>query len=123
MTDEIFKKQLEAFGIESALIVEGDITDAQRQLRLDNLRKKTQEIMSDMAGREWIQLWLDICGIDKSPFVGDPYYTALYSGIQRVGHIMREMVEEAAPQDFYLMRQEKVAREYANIKGKSEIPA
>lgn len=111
--DDTFKRQLEQFGVDAALVVEGDITEARKQLRLDDLRKKTQDIMGDMAGREWIQLWLDICHVDETPFVGDPYYTAFYAGIQRVGHIMREMVEEASPQDFYLMRQEKAARIFA----------
>lgn len=111
MVDKVYRKQLEKFGIESTIIVEGDL-NKKRRIEFNEINDGVvKAIMSSMEGRQWIYSKLDMCRIFTSPFVpSDPYGTAFFSGVQSVGQNLLDDIMRASPENFYIMNQEAAAR-------------
>lgn len=109
--DKTYKKQLEAFGIESVKITEGDVErQRQEQIRQSMLAVVKRE-METMEGRQYFYSKLDMCRVFTTPFMpGAPDGTAFFSGIQSVGQNLLDDIMQASPESFWMMLQEADAR-------------
>jgi hypothetical protein len=121
MTDDFYKKQLEAFGIESVRITKGDINKKRSQERQESMLTMIRLIMDRVEGRQWLYTILDMCRVFTSPFVpGQPDVTAFFSGAQALGHKILADIMVAAPQNYYLMISEEESRKQALEAGQAE---
>ena len=111
MNDKVYQKQLEKFGIESTVIVEGDLNKKRQLEFLEIHNSVVNALMASMEGRQWLYSKLDMCRIFTTPFVAsDPYGTAFFSGVQAVGHNLLNDIMAASPENYFLMVQEAAAR-------------
>jgi hypothetical protein len=111
MIDNTYKKQLEAFGIESVRATEGDIKRLQKAAELEAMINVVKALMDNIDGRQWIYTKLDMCGVFTAPIApGDSHGTHVLCGIQSVGHAILNDVMRASPENFPLMLQEAAAR-------------
>lgn len=109
--DDVYKKQLEKFGIESTRVVKVDLSKALSKQKKENNCVVTKLLMESGAGREWIYDILDLCRVFTTPFSpGQPDMTHLLCGAQAVGHKILKDVMDASPEKFYIMTQEESAR-------------
>lgn len=116
MTDETYKKQLEAFGIEQARFVKGDPAKKRQEERQEATIAVVRALMERIEGRQWLYAQLDICGVFTVPFVpGQPDVSNLLAGAQAYGHTLLRDIMLAAPENFYVMVQEEAARKAALI--------
>lgn len=120
MSDKVYQKQLEKFGIEQNQIVEPDLVHERRKIHFESTIGITKAIMSTMEGRQWIYNKLDFCCVFSTPFVaGKPDATAFLCGLQEFGHHLLKEVMIAASNEYSLMLQEAAAREQ-NVPQKKE---
>lgn len=111
MTDSVYKKQLEKFGIESTRAVDPDPRKLQKAADLEAKIAVTKAIMNSYEGRQWIYNKLDVCSVFTAPIVpGDPYGTHVLAGIQSVGQMLLNDIIEASPEQFTVMLQEAAVR-------------
>lgn len=111
MTDKVYRKQLEKFGVESVRVIPGNLEKKKSEEQRQSMLSIVQMIMDTMQGRQWMWAKLDICGVFTAPIVpGDPYGSHVLSGIQAVGHNLLNDIMMASPQNFSLMAQEAAAR-------------
>lgn len=111
MTDKVYRKQLEKFGIESIRVTTGNLEKKKSEEQRQSMLSIVQMIMDTMQGRQWMWAKLDMCGVFTAPIVpGDPYGTHFLSGVQAIGHNLLADIMSASPQNFSLMSQEAAAR-------------
>jgi hypothetical protein len=111
--DDVYKKQLEQFGIESTRIVHGDVEKHRREQMRQTMLSVVRAIMENTQGRQWMYSKLDMCGVFTAPIVaGDPYGTHVLAGIQAMGQNLLKDVMDAAPEQFYAMISEAAARKF-----------
>lgn len=104
MSDNFFRKQLEAFGIEQVRVVEEDIDRKRQEDFKQRKHNVIRRIMETPQGREWFAYWLDITLAFTPPFApGKPDYSAFLSGAQAVGLLMFRDLMAAAPERYYEM--------------------
>ena len=116
MTDKVFKKQLERFGIESIRVIDGVPQDKKIPIISDSAQHIVRAIMDSMEGRAWIYSKLIQCGVFEVPFVeGKPDVSAFLAGAQKIGHLLQAEVEMVAPEQCYLMKQEADAKAKAAV--------
>lgn len=114
MSDKIYKKQLEKFGIESTVLVEGDLKQ-KRQIEFaqDNINI-VRAIMDSIEGRQWLYSKLDMCRVFTAPFDGEkPLTNSFFSGMQAVGQNLLDDIIKSSPNNFFTMIQEADARRQA----------
>lgn len=76
-----------------------------------------RHIMSDSAGREWMQGLLAECSVFHSPFVaGNPDRTAFNCGRQSIGHQTFADVVTHCPDQYVLMMKEQATKENTNVR-------
>ena len=123
MDDPIYKAQLEHFGVEADLIIEGD-PNKKRQLEYtEAMMKVVQSIMDTMDGRQWMYYKLALCGVFATPFsAGKPDVSAFLSGMQEIGHVLQNDIMASAPDKYFMMVQEEQARRL-NEEAREEKPA
>ena len=118
MTDEFYRKQLEAFGIEQTRIVEDSLETKRQDEFRERMQGVTKMLMSTAQGREWMAHKLDVTLAFTPPFSpGKPDYSAFLAGAQAVGLTMFREVMAACPEKFYDMIVE------ANAKKSNITPA
>jgi len=111
MIDNTYKKQLEAFGIESVRMTESDLTRQKKAADVEAMIAVMKAMMDSIEGRQWIYTKLDMCGVFTAPIApGDSHGTHVLCGIQSVGHAILSDVMRASPENFPLMIQEAAAR-------------
>lgn len=111
MTDKVYLKQLEKFGTESTVFVEGDLAKRQQLEFTEANIDVVKAIMNTIEGRQWLYSKLDMCRVFTSPFVaGDPHGTSFFAGIQSVGQNLLDDIMKASPNNFFLMISEAAAR-------------
>lgn len=111
MTDKVFQKQLDSFGIESVKATEGDVERYEREEAKKATLLLVKGIMETMAGRQYFFGKLDMCRVFTTPFVsGSPDATAYFCGVQSVGHNLLDDIMQASPENYWLMLQEADAR-------------
>lgn len=111
MSDSFYKKQLDAFGIESTLIVEGDIKRKRQEEYTQAMLNVVRMLMNSVEGRQWLYLKLEMCGVFTTPFIaGKGDATAFLCGMQEVGHLLQRDITVASPENYFLMVQEEEAR-------------
>ena len=109
--DDIYKSQLEKFGIEANLLVEGNPDDLRRLKYAEAMMHVVQNIMDTMDGRQWMYYKLALCGVFATPFAaGKPDVSAFLAGMQEIGHVLQNDIMNAAPDKYFLMVQEEQAR-------------
>jgi len=112
--DDVYKKQLEALGIEAIRIVPGDIEKKRTEERKEISAAVMRNLMDSIEGRSWLYCVLDMCRTFTSPFVpGQPDTTAFFSGAQALGHKLLADIMIAAPEKYYMMIGEEQARKKA----------
>lgn len=110
--DRVYKKQLEAFGIEFSISASESPTKKQRQEFSIDAANVVQNLMSTIQGRQWVYSKLDMCGVFSPPLVaGDPYGSHVLIGIQTVGHNLLDDVIRNSASEFSLMLQEAASRD------------
>jgi len=118
VTDKFYEKQLEAFGVESVRVTEGDVHKKIKPIEAESSHLIVRAIMERMEGRQWLYSKLDMCGVFTAPIVpGDPYGAHVLIGMQAVGQNLLNDIIQASPDNFYLMTQEAAARK-TNIDAK-----
>lgn len=111
MTDKIFKKQLERFGIESIRVVEGNADHQRQQKHFEGSINIVRALMDTMEGRQWMYNKLDFYCVFSTPFVpGKPDSTAFLCGLQEAGHQLQNEIMIAASDKYYEMIQEAATR-------------
>ena len=112
MTDKIYKKQLEKFGTDATVFVEGDL--AQRR-KLDFTEANlgiVKSLMDTVEGRQWLHSKLDLYGVFTAPFAGEkPVTNAYFAGVQAAGQDLLDDIMKSAPNHFFTMVQEAAARQ------------
>lgn len=109
--DSAYQKQLEKFGIESTVIVEGNVEHKRHQEHSESMIGVVSRLMDSMEGRQWIYSKLDFYCVFSTPFVsGKPDSTAFLCGLQEAGHQLQNEIMIASPAQYYLMIQEASAR-------------
>lgn len=109
--DKTYQKQLEAFGIESVRVTEGDVERQRQQQLRDSLLAVVKREMETIEGRQYFFSKLDMCRVFTTPFMpGAPDGTAFFSGIQSVGQNLLDDIMQASPENFYVMITEAEAR-------------
>ncbi len=114
--DKVLKKQLEAFGTEAQVLVEGSL-EKKRQLEFAEVnRSVVAALMDTIEGRQWMFSKLDMTGVFTAPWVGEkPLTNAYMTGIQSVGHNFLQDIMTSAPDKYFLMVQEEEARKVAKV--------
>ena len=111
MTDKVYQKQLEKFGIESTRIVEGNPLQKRREENVETMLGIVRMLMNTIEGRHWIYSKLEFCCVFSTPFVaGKPDATAFLCGLQEFGHQLNIEVHQASPNEYCVMLQEAAAR-------------
>lgn len=109
--DSVYKDQLEKFGIEANLLIEGDPNERRNLEYAEAMMKVVQSIMDTMDGRQWMYYKLALCGVFATPFsAGKPDVSAFLAGMQEIGHVLQRDIMIAAPDKYFLMVQEDQAR-------------
>ena len=110
-TDKVYKKQLEAFGIESVRVTRGDIEKKMREENKEATAVVIKQLMDSIRGRQWMYNLLDLCGVFSSPFVaGQPDVSDMLAGVQIVGQKFLADIMISCPEQFHVMSQEAHAR-------------
>ncbi len=111
MTDKVFQKQLESFGIESVRIKHDEPKKQDNADGIQNTFSVIKALMDEMKGRQWLYSLLDMCQTFTPSFVpGKPDVSDFCSGIQSVGLKLYGDIMAASPENFYIMLQEEGAR-------------
>lgn len=109
--DKTYQKQLEAFGIESVRVTEGDAERHRQERDREALLAVVKHVMETIEGRQYFYSKLEMCRVFTSPFIpGAPDGTAFFSGVQSVGQSILDDIMRASPANFFLMIQEAEAR-------------
>ena len=112
MTDKIYEKQLEEFGIDE--IVAPTKADTKRSYKDDEARAMVavvRNILNTPEGRQWIYNKLEVCGTFAAPLVPkDSHGSHVLIGMQSVGQMILNETMNASPEAFLLMSQEAAGR-------------
>ena len=109
--DNVYKTQLEAFGIEAVRVTEGDLEKQRLEQQHEAMLAVVKRNMETIEGRQYFYSKLEMCRVFTSPFIpGAPDGTAFFSGIQSVGQNLLDDIMRASPANFFLMIQEAEAR-------------
>lgn len=110
--DKVYRKQLEAFGVEFTVAADTSLAKKKRQEFALTQSDVVQGLMSTMQGRQWLYSKLDMCRVFSTPFVpSDEHGTSFFSGVQAVGHNLLSDIITNSAENFSIMLQEAVARD------------